>query len=234
MHSAPGLMKSSHMPGRRNIVLIALAAIVVVAAVFALTRVYGEKDLLQLVEHLHGYGRHWWAPAALIAVVTVINLIGLPGTPLTLASGAVWGWIAGAGWMMTATMIGTAVPYFLALHGFAGLRERLEKRFKRSLEWIEDSGFTAVAILRLSHIFPFALISYAAGFAGVRKRDYFAGTFIGTLPGVLIYTYLADSIVSGIMSPDVAKRRIMIAAGLLIVFVIATNVIARRFRKRRQ
>jgi uncharacterized membrane protein YdjX (TVP38/TMEM64 family) len=219
----------------RRATLATIAIVAVFAALaFLIARTFDEQDLLELVDQLRRYGRHWWAPAALIVAMTVINLTGIPGTPLTLAAGVVWGWLGGGAWMMVATMIGTALPYYLTRKGMPRIREKVEARFGRTVDWIQGSGFTSVTILRMVHIFPFALVSYASGLAGVRARDYFAGTFAGTLPGVFIYTYLADSIIQGMISAEDAKQRIIVAALLLTAFVVATNVVAWRIRRHQE
>jgi uncharacterized membrane protein YdjX (TVP38/TMEM64 family) len=215
-------------------IVATLAAVAAFAAVvWLIGRSFEAEDLLERVDELRLYGRRWWAPAALIAAMIVVNLTGLPGTPLTLASGIVWGWLAGGAWMMVATMIGTAVPYLLTLRRLPRAREKLERRLGTAFEWLERSGLAAVAILRLVHIFPFAVISYAAGIARVRPRHYFAGTFFGTLPGIFIYTYLADSILLGAISMDDAKRRIIAASALLAIFTLVTNLIALRIDQHR-
>lgn len=91
-------------------------------------------------------------------------------------------------------------------------------------------GLTNVALLRLVHVFPFAAISYAAGIAGVKLRDYLLGTFLGSLPGVLIYTYLADSILRGLISAEEAAVRIAVAALLLGVLIVGSRWMGRKMQ----
>jgi uncharacterized membrane protein YdjX (TVP38/TMEM64 family) len=55
--------------------------------------------------------------------------------------------------------------------------------------------------MRLVPIVPYNVLNYAAGLAGVKTRDYLVATFIGTIPGIFILTYLASSIASGLVSP---------------------------------
>ena len=216
---------------RRKIAAGAIAVVLLLAAVSVVAGMHLEGEgLPALVDRLHAIGRHWWAPAALIAAFVVINLVGIPGTPLTLAAGVVWGWLAGAAWVMAAIMIGTAVPFLLTRHATPRLQRTIEKNFGWAVSKLRGSGLTSVMLLRVVHVFPFAAISYAAGLAGVRWRDYLAGTFLGTLPGVVIYTYLADSILRGVVSPKEAAVRIAIAAALLAALVVVPRMLARRVR----
>jgi phospholipase D1/2 len=209
--------------------LLILAAIA--ALYLALDEVFDREDMERLVERLRSVGNRWWAPAALIGAFVVINLVGLPGTPLTLAAGAVWGWLVGASWVMAAVMIGTAVPYYLARKGAPRLKRRLEERFDGMHERIAKEGLTTLLVMRLTHLIPYAVLSYAAGLAGLRPRDFFVATFFGTLPGVLIYTYLADAILAGLVSPEETGERILLAGFLLAALAVATRVMARRARR---
>jgi uncharacterized membrane protein YdjX (TVP38/TMEM64 family) len=213
----------------RTISLIGLGFIALLGgiSIAAGTAIQGE-ELPQVVDRLQAFGRHWWAPAALIVAFAIVNLIGVPGTPLTLAAGAVWGWLAGGLWVMTAIMIGTAVPYFVTRQGVPRFRRTIESRFGALIERLRAHGLSNVALLRLVHVFPFAAISYASGLAGVRLRDYLIGTFLGTVPGVFIYTYLADSILRGLVSKQDAALRIATAAALLATLVVGSRWMGRR------
>lgn len=207
-----------------GVVIIALVA----SISLLINHFVDREEMNRVINELHAFGHHWWAPVVLIAAFIVINLTGLPGTPLTLAAGAVWGWLLGGWWVIVATMIGTAVPYYVARHGAPRIRRILEQRFEGVYEKIRNEGMTAILLLRVVHIFPFAVISYGSGFAMVRPQHYFLGTFLGTLPGIVIYTYLADAILDGVMSPRQATGRILVAGALLATMVIGARLVAKR------
>lgn len=214
---------------RRTIAISAIAFVVLLGAIsVAAGAALDREELPRLVERLRTFGGHWWAPLALIAAFVVVNLTGIPGTPLTLAAGVVWGWLAGGLWVMAAIVVGTAVPYFITRQRVPRLRRTIEKRFGTLSGRMRGHGLTNVALLRLVHVFPFAAISYAAGLAGVKLRDYLIGTFVGTLPGVFIYTYLADAILGGLVSTEQAALRIGVAAVLLGVLIVVSRWLARK------
>lgn len=215
------------MSRRKLIIAGVCVAAAVALALYARAHV-SRGDMVEMVEQLRSYGEHWWAPAALVVAFVIINLTGIPGTPLTLAAGAVWGWGMGTFWVMVATMVGTAAPFFVARSGVPSVKRWLDQKAGGILRRINSGGMMAVLILRAMHIFPFAVISYASGFAHLRRRDYFIGTFLGTLPGVAIYTYLADAILEGLVSPRQAGWRILFAGLLVISFVLVTRYIGDR------
>ena len=217
--------------GRRTWLLGAALVLVIVALVLVFARYVGEEDLRRLGQELRSFGDRWWAPLALIAAFVVVSVTGLPGTPLTLAAGAAWGWLKGGAWVMVAILVGTAVPYLIARSSFPRLRRAIERRFGGIRDRIEREGLTGLLILRALHVIPFAILSYASGLVDMRPRDYFVATFLGTLPGVLVYTYLADALLDGLVSKGDASVRVLVAGVLVVALVLATRLLARRFRR---
>jgi uncharacterized membrane protein YdjX (TVP38/TMEM64 family) len=228
------MTSENHWSKRKMLAWGAGIAAVLALIGFFLHQLVDREDVVDLVEYLQGYGENWWAPLALIAAFVIVSLTGIPGTPLTLTAAVVWGWMAGSAWVMAATMIGTAAPYFLARLGAPRVKKKMEERFGRISEELEEHGFTALLVMRLMHIFPFAVLSYASGFADLKPLKFFSATFLGTLPGVLAYSYFAESLLEGVISPGDATRRTLLAGLLLAIFVIGTSFAARRMRRDRE
>src|SRR5260370_14601840 len=58
---------------------------------------------------------------------------------------------------------------------------------------VAAGGFKIVLLTRLSPLFPFTLLNYAFGLTKVRFRDYILASWIGMLPGTLMYVYLGST-----------------------------------------
>jgi uncharacterized membrane protein YdjX (TVP38/TMEM64 family) len=95
-------------------------------------------------------------------------------------------------------------------------------------------GFRLVTLLRLSPLLPFSPLNYALGLTRVRLRDYVLGSFVGMLPGTLLYVYLGSIVTNaGIVSAEAGVEtawRTLYWAGLAatIIVVVTTTRIARR------
>jgi uncharacterized membrane protein YdjX (TVP38/TMEM64 family) len=76
------------------------------------------------------------------------------------------------------------------------------------------------------------VLNYASGVAGIAPRPYILATFLGTAPGLFIYTYMADSLFNGLLSPRTAVTRVAIAGVLLAILVISTRMFASRMQRR--
>jgi uncharacterized membrane protein YdjX (TVP38/TMEM64 family) len=59
---------------------------------------------------------------------------------------------------------------------------------------VATGGFKIVLLTRLSPLFPFTLLNYAFGLTKVRFRDYVLASWIGMLPGTVMYVYLGSTV----------------------------------------
>lgn len=87
-------------------------------------------------------------------------------------------------------------------------------------------------LLRLIPIIPYNILNYVAGLACIKPREYVTATFIGTIPGIFIFTYLASSIASGLVSPRQAFVRILIAGALLAALALVSRFFANKVKSR--
>lgn len=186
----------------------------------------------QIAVWLRAIGDRWWAPLAFVGLYTVFNVFLIPATILSLTAGVVWGWLAGGLWVLAASTVASAIPYFIGRSGSAWAEELLERRAGRIHRALRNEGFMSLLLMRLVPIVPYNILNYAAGVAGISVRDYLLATFIGTIPGIFIFTYLASSIASGLVSPRAALLRILIAGALLAMLALASRFFAGRVKAR--
>ncbi len=215
---------------RKKFFLLAAGVIVAVMAVFVL-RSRGVEPR-QIAQWLARVGDRWWAPVVFITLYAIFNTALLPATVLTLTAGLVWGWLHGGLWVLAASTIGSALPYWIGYSGSGRVEALMSRKAPRMLEALKKEGFMTLLLLRLIPIVPYNVLNYAAGLAHIRPRQYFAATFIGTIPGIFIFTYLASSIASGLVSPRQAFIRILIAGVLLAVLALLSRLFSGRVRSR--
>ncbi len=209
-----------------------IATVVILAvAVFFILRGRGFHPQ-QIAQWLKAVGDRWWAPVAFIGLYAVFNVFLLPATILSLTAGVVWGWFAGGLWVLAASTVASAIPYFIGRSGSAWAEKLLERKAARIHRALRNEGFMSLLLMRLVPIVPYNVLNYAAGVAGIKVRDYLLATFIGTIPGIFIFTYLAASIASGLVSPRAAFVRILIAGALLAALALTSRFFAGRVKKR--
>jgi uncharacterized membrane protein YdjX (TVP38/TMEM64 family) len=137
-------------------------------------------------------------PAGVIAYIALYVLacvFMLPGSVLTLGAGAVFGLARGTLIVSVASTLG-ATAAFLAGRYLARDRvaRRIEgnERFRAIDEAVGREGWKIVGLTRLSPVFPFNLLNYAYGITKVGLRDYVLASWIGMLPGTVLYVYLGS------------------------------------------
>ncbi|MBW3671779.1 MAG: TVP38/TMEM64 family protein [Acidobacteria bacterium] len=214
----------------KPVAMLATLAFLIAAGVVAYRS--GYLDPSAAAEWLKSVRSLWWAPLAFIAMYTAFNVLLIPGTILSLTAGVVWGWLQGGLWVLLASTIASAVPYFIAYSGSSWVERLIGGKAGKLHEKLQNEGFVTLLLLRLVPIVPYNMLNYAAGLAGIRPRDYILATFIGTIPGIFIFTYLADSIAAGVLSPKDAFLRILLAGALLGALVLSGRLLAGRVRRR--
>lgn len=177
---------------RRSLIVLVLAALVALA-VFAGGRANPAEALAALVAYARNAGVFGIAWFAAVYVASAVAL--LPGAALTLAAGFVYGPVVGTLIVSPVSVLAATCAFLLGrtvARGWIGRRVAGEPRFAAVDEAVGRQGFRIVALLRLSPLFPFNLLNYALGLTKVRLRDYVLASWLGMLPGTVIYVYLGS------------------------------------------
>jgi uncharacterized membrane protein YdjX (TVP38/TMEM64 family) len=176
-----------------------------------------------------------WGPIAFIAGYSVAPVIFAPAFVLTIAGGAIFGFVEGVIYVMIGATIGATLAFltgrYLARQFVEGLLTR-DPRLLLIDRAVERNGFKLVALLRMCPAVPFVLLNYALGISRVRLVDYVAGS-IGMLPVVAMYVYSGKvagdlaTLASGAAQPRGPVYYAMIGLGLLAsiaVTVVVTRI----------
>jgi len=131
-----------------------------------------------------------WGPAIFVLLYVAATVLLLPGSVLTLGAGAVFGLVKGAMLVSVAATLGATAAFlvgrYLTRDWVAGKVERYP-RFAAIDRAVAREGWTIVGLTRLSPVFPFNLLNYAFGLTRVSLRDYFFASWIGMMPGTVMY-----------------------------------------------
>jgi uncharacterized membrane protein YdjX (TVP38/TMEM64 family) len=181
---------------RRLLLLLAILAVAVTGALLLGDRVSFEA-LRENRATLIAFRDAHYAAAALgfMAAYVAIVAFSLPGaTVATLTGGFLFGVFPGALFNVTAATLG-AVAIFLAVRW--GLGERLAARMdasdgpaRRLRAAIQENGFSALLTVRLIPVVPFFVANLVPALVGMRLAPFAAATFLGIIPGGVIYTWV--------------------------------------------
>lgn len=79
-----------------------------------------------------------------------------------------------------------------------------------------------MGLLRLSPIFPFNLLNYALGLTKISLRSYFLASWIGMIPGTVMYVYIGSVAADLAMLGAGDRSRTPAEWGLYLVGLAAT------------
>lgn len=86
-------------------------------------------------------------------------------------------------------------------------------------ERIEKEGFMIILLMRLSVIFPFDGLSYAAGFTKVKYKDFILGTMLGVIPEMITYCFIGKHL------DRLFSKSMLIPVGATIIIAVIASVI---------
>ena len=117
------------------------------------------------------------------------------GGIMTIAAGFFFGTVVAASCAVIGGTLG-AIIVFLAARTAIGelLRAKAGSALKRMEAGFRENAFNYLLMLRLIPIFPFWLINLVPAFLGVPLRTYAVATFVGVIPGALVYASLGNGL----------------------------------------
>jgi uncharacterized membrane protein YdjX (TVP38/TMEM64 family) len=215
---------------------------IVIIALFTAVRVLPVTDWLTRfnywVAHLG-----IWGVLLFILVYILATVLFFPASILTIGAGFIFGVLLGTAIVSIAATVGAALAFLIARYL---ARNQIEHRvannprFKRIDRAIGERGTKLVFLLRLSPLIPFNLSNYFYGLTAVRFWSYVLASWIGMLPGTLLYVYLGAagkaslSGAAGQASGRSPWEYVLFSVGLIatgIVTVWVTRIARRELRK---
>lgn len=184
-------------PDARSLKLRLLAVAGGVAAVAAVLNLTGTLDYLSfdalarnrewLVGKVDALG--YAAPLVFILAYALSTALSLPtGLLLSTLGGFLFGTLWGGLFNVIGATLGATI-IFLAARTILGevLRARAGPFVQKLEAGFRENELSYMLVLRLVPLFPFWLVNLAPAFLGVRTTTFVIGTFVGIVPGALVF-----------------------------------------------
>lgn len=217
---------------RKSIKFIVLIAFV--GGAFFLVRYLGLREYLDeetLRGWIYGYGP--WGPAIYMLIYAVAPSLMLPGLPLTVVGGVLFGPVWGTVYVIFGATAGASIAFLISRYlGREWVAAKLKTDRLRDLDRaVEEKGWKIVAFTRLIPIFPFNFLNYAFGLTRVKFLHYVLASFVFMLPGAAAYVIFSSSLLD-VLKGKVSKE--FIIGVVLVVLVSLIPVLYRKYRGRRE
>jgi uncharacterized membrane protein YdjX (TVP38/TMEM64 family) len=192
-------------PGRPSLLAVALslAGIGLMAFLVWLVDPLGDAvsaalrgDTAEVRSEVRGLG--FWGPLTILALCLIHSFVFYPAEIVDAAAGFVYGFWPALALVMSGWLLNGLVCWAIGRSVARPLLERLlgRERFDRTETMIERGGISLLLGVRLVPIFPFSVISYAAGAARVPLGRFVWTTIVGYLPLTAISVYLGTELES--------------------------------------
>ena len=179
---------SALLPGWARILL---GVLVIVGGLMLLRRHIPLRDYLEsFLRWTEGAGVIGAVVLGLIYIVG--SLLLFPGSVLTMGAGFLYGLLWGT---VTVSLASTATACAAFLigrtigRGWIADKISGNKKFSAVDTAVGEQGFKIVFLVRLSPLFPFTLQNYAFGLTDIAFWKYALASWIGMLPGTVMYIY---------------------------------------------
>lgn len=136
------------------------------------------------------------AAVAFVAAYTAVVAFSLPGAIwMTIAGGFLFGTIQASIYVVFAATVGATAIFLAARYAFSDiLRAKAGPAIRKMEAGFRENALSYLLVLRLVPIFPFWLVNLVPAFLGVPLRTFVIGTFLGIIPGSIVYTLVGNGL----------------------------------------
>lgn len=140
----------------------------------------------------------------------------VPASLLSILAGNIFGPYMGLFLSMIGCFFSGSLAFVLSkLLGRSFVEKILKGRALNLDQNIERHGFKIMLLMRLSFVFPYDPLSYAAGLSKMKYSDFILGTMLGILPEMLAYSFMGENIERPLSAKFVFPIVFIIAVALL-------------------
>lgn len=176
---------------------------------------------------------------AFILLYIVATVFAVPGLIITLAGGAIFGLALGFLLVSAGSTLGATAAFlvgrYLAREWVAN-RVQSNKTFKAIDDAVAEEGWKIVALTRLSPVIPFNVQNYAYGLTKIDAWHYMLASWIGMIPGTLMYVYLGSAVgnLAAVLAGERESSPVQyVLFGFGLVATVAVTVYVTRLARRR-
>ncbi len=218
---------------KKNVIKILIAVSIIVAVYFVL-RHYGITKHIRLenVPKIKTWVESFGviAPLIYIGLYLLSTVFFLPGFPVTVLAGFVFGPLWGVFYASIASLISVASAFLVARYVARDLVEGWVKgnaQFRKIDEQVEEQGWRILMVTRLIPIFPFNLQNYAYGLTKIRFWTFVLTSAVFMFPGTIVFVMLGGAFVSG----EGNVLRTLLYLGIAGVLMFSLSLVPNLLRK---
>ncbi len=230
-------MKSNHKTLLRALVILAIAVALFVAWQQGWLSLLTLENLKAQQAALAGWveTNRWLALGGFFLMYVVVTAASIPGAVImTLAAGALFGWLGGTVLVSFASTIGATLAFLVARFLLREpLRAKFGERLKKIDAGIAKDGAFYLFTLRLVPVFPFFVVNLLAGLTALRAWTFAWVSQIGMFPATVVFVFAGTQLARiesprDVLSPGLIGAFVIIGLLPLLMRLLANGIAARR------
>ena len=183
------------------------------------------RDREQIVAHANALG--YWGPFFMgSSIILQILVAVIPGHPLLIASGYLYGFAKGFILSWIFIVIATQITFQVARKGGRPIVSKLVGR-KETSKWERFAKFNNIGFYLLTFnlpMFPSDIMGYVAGLSNISTRKFFIANSVGRVPVPLLLAYL------GAYGVDLSEPSLPFIFGILAIVVVGWLLLKRALK----
>ncbi|MAU95025.1 MAG: TVP38/TMEM64 family protein [Fulvimarina sp.] len=225
--------------------IVVLVAALALAYAFGLHRYVSLEAFVESRDDLKDWVNANLVLAGLGFVLIYAGLVAVSfpaASIVTVASGFLFGWLLGGTLTVIGATIGATILFLAARTAFGDvLRRKSGSAIARFAEGFRDDAFAYLLLLRLTPVLPFFVVNVAPAFFEVSLRTYVVTTFLGIIPGSMVYAFLGSGLdqalvnagegevsVGDLVTPQMTIALVGLAALAVLGVVLKKTVLRKR------
>jgi uncharacterized membrane protein YdjX (TVP38/TMEM64 family) len=173
---------------------------------------------IDLINQHHDYivsyieANFYFASLLFILIYIIAVIFSIPGAwLLTVSGGYLFGWQIGGFLAIISATIGACIIFLMAknlLRDFFRNKIIAKKSiFQKIEDGVNNNALSYLLFMRLMPIFPFVFVNIAPAILGIRFKIYAFTTFIGIIPGTIVYALLGEGASEVFISGDILSYK---------------------------
>lgn len=198
---------------------MSLLILLALAAAWQWTPLANWLDLPRLADQLQDLGHNRWSPLLAVTGFLIGGILVMPVTIFIAITVLAFGPVFGFVYSLLGMTVSAIFTFWIGRKvGQKALRRWSGPRFGNISRQLANKGLLAVIAIRILPIAPFSIINAVAGASHIRMRDFFLGTVIGEIPGLLGLAIFVDRITDTMRHPG--------TGGVLMLSAVALGMVA--------
>jgi len=212
-----------------------LVAVVVIGGGVVAAWQFGlfEYVSLENVDKLKGWfdGLGWYAPAVFLLIWIVACVFFLPGLPITIVGGLVFGATLGTIYSIVGSTLGATAAFLVGRYAARDMVAgwvQSNNTLRKIDEGVKREGWRMLMITRLVPIFPFNAQNYVYGLTKINVVTYALISFVTMLPACAMFNFAAGAVRKGTANIGQSLMYLGIAAVLFVLLSFLPRLLQKK------